>query len=257
MNFLVFDIETIPDVELGAKIHGLDAGLSAEDVARIMFFKHRQARGTEFLPPIQHKIVAISVALRAADSFRLWSLGDETAAEADIVARFFEGVQRYSPVLVSWNGSGFDLPVLNYRALHYGIDASHYWEMGDEDREFRYNNYLSRFHWRHIDVMDVLSGYQHGGRASLEHTALSLGLPGKLGMSGAKVWDTFVAGDISAIRNYCETDVLNTYLVFLRFQLMRGQLDQVNYGNEVDRVRSWLEQAEGVHFQEFLNSWHS
>ena len=255
MNLLAFDIETIPDVELGRRLYGLGAELSAEDVARIMFFKHRQARGTEFLPPIQHKIVAISVALRAADNFRLWSLGDADAQEADLVARFFEGIQRYSPVLVSWNGSGFDLPVLNYRALHYGLNASPYWEMGDDNREFRYNNYLSRFHWRHIDVMDVLSGYQPGGRASLEHVALSLGLPGKLGMSGDQVWDTFVRGDISAIRNYCETDVLNTYLIFLRFQLLRGQLDQVNYGSEIDRVRTWLAEAKGPHFQEFLSSW--
>ena len=257
MNVLVFDIETIPDVELGAKIYGLDPDLSAEDAARIMFFKHRQARGTEFLPPVQHKIVAISVALRSGESFRLWSLGEPDDTEAELVKRFFEGVQRYSPVLVSWNGSGFDLPVLNYRALRYGIEASHYWEVGDEHREFRYNNYLSRFHWRHIDVMDVLSGYQPGGRASLEHAALLLGLPGKLGMSGAKVWETFLAGDIAAIRNYCETDVLNTYLVFLRFQLMRGQLDQVNYRKEIDRVREWLGQAEGPHFREFLNSWQS
>jgi predicted PolB exonuclease-like 3'-5' exonuclease len=255
MNFLVFDIETIPNIALGRRIHGLADDLPDADVAKIMFFKQRQARGTDFLPTIQHQIVAISVALRSRDSFRLWSLGHDGVSEKDQVARFFEGLERYSPTIVSWNGSGFDLPVLHYRALHHGLSAAHYWDVGDDNRENRFNNYLGRFHWRHIDVMDVLAGYQHGAKASLEHTALSLGLPGKLGMSGAKVWDTYLAGDTAAIRNYCETDVLNTYLVYLRFELMRGKLDPVNYSTEVKRVRDWLAEAGQPHLQEFLDNW--
>jgi predicted PolB exonuclease-like 3'-5' exonuclease len=82
---------------------------------------------------------------------------------------------------VSWNGGGFDLPVLHYRALRFQVQAPRYWETGDEDNAFRYNNYLGRFHWRHVDVMDVLSGYQARARASLSDTAVLLGYPGKLG----------------------------------------------------------------------------
>ncbi len=129
------------------------------------------------------------------------------------------------PTLVSWNGSGFDLPVLNYRALRHGVRAHRYWEVGETDREFRYNNYLSRFHWRHIDLMDVLSGYGASGRGSLDTVAQLLGLPGKLGIGGAHVWSSFQRGELAAIRDYCETDVLNTYLIYLRFQLIRGELE--------------------------------
>ncbi|HEY5624769.1 MAG TPA: ribonuclease H-like domain-containing protein, partial [Gammaproteobacteria bacterium] len=150
MNTLVFDIETIPDVDLGRKMHDV-ADLDDESVARIMFFKQRQARNTNFLPLPQHRVVAISAVLRTRDEIHVFSLGDEDAGEKEIVQRFYDGLERYSPELVSWNGSGFDLPVLHYRSLLHGVKAERYWETGDSDREFRYNNYLSRFHWRHID----------------------------------------------------------------------------------------------------------
>jgi len=109
-----------------------------------MFFKQRQARNTNFLPLPQHRIVAISAVLRTRDDIHVFSLGDEDAEEKEIVQRFYDGLERYSPELVSWNGSGFDLPVLHYRSLLHGVSAERYWEMGDNDREFRFNNYLSR-----------------------------------------------------------------------------------------------------------------
>lgn len=139
MHCFSFDIETVPDVEFGRRLWQLD-DLSDEDVATAMTFKQLQARGTDFLPLHMHRIVAISVALRTGDTFRVWSLGDESAAEAELVRRFFDGIDRYTPDLVSWNGGGFDLPVLHYRALLHGIRAPRYWELGDSDREFRYNN---------------------------------------------------------------------------------------------------------------------
>ena len=203
----------MPDTNLGRQLYGV-ADLDVEAVGRIMFFKQRQARQTDFLPLVQHRIVAISAVLRTGEGeLHVFSLGDVEAPEDEIVRRFFEGLDRYSPELVSWNGSGFDLPVLHYRALLHGVNAERYWENGDNDREFRYNNYLSRFHWRHLDLMDVLAGFQIGGRASLSQVSTLLGFPGKLGMSGDQVWDRYLAGELGAIRNYCETDVLNTYLI--------------------------------------------
>jgi predicted PolB exonuclease-like 3'-5' exonuclease len=254
MHTLAFDIETVPDTDFGRRLLGI-GDLPDEDVARAMFFRQRQTRNTDFLPLPQQRIVAISVALRSRDSFRVWSLGDEDSPEPELVQRFFDGLDRYTPVLVSWNGSGFDLPVLNYRSLLHGVSAPRYWELGEHDREFRYNNYLSRFHWRHIDLMDVLSGFQPGGRASLEHIAVLLGFPGKLGMSGAQVFDTYQAGDLTTIRRYCETDVLNTYLIFQRFQLIRGVLDEPAYQHELDMVRDCLRSEAQPHFAEFLAAW--
>lgn len=254
MNTLAFDIETVPDVEFGRKLYDLD-GLDDGDVAKVMQFKQKQARNTDFLPLPQHRVVVISCVLRDRQGLRIFSLGSASSGEAEIIARFFDGIERLSPDLVSWNGSGFDLPVLHYRALRHGVEAPRYWETGDADREFRYNNYFSRYHWRHLDLMDVLSAFQPGARASLDHVATLLGFPGKLGMSGAQVWPYYQAGRAAEIDAYCETDAVNTYLVYLRFQRMRGLLDESGFAAEIDLVRSTLAESEGAHWQEFLEAW--
>ncbi len=254
MHCFSFDIETVPDVEFGRKVMGL-SGLSDEDIATAMTFKRQQATGSDFLPLHQHRVVAISVALRTGDSFRVWSLGDEDADEAEIVGRFFDGIQRYTPNLVSWNGGGFDLPVLNYRALKHGVQAPIYWEVGDNDREFKWNNYQSRFHWRHVDLMDVLAGFNPRANAKLDEIASLLGFPGKLGMSGDKVWGKFLDGGIREIRDYCETDVLNTWLVYLSFERLRGNLDDAGLEREQALVRTTLEDMNQDHLNEFLAAW--
>ena len=254
MNTLAFDIETIPDKDYGRRLFALD-GLDDESVAKVMFFKQKQARQTDFLPLPQHRIAVISAVLRNRDGLHIFSLGHELESEREIVQRFFDGIERYSPELVTWNGGSFDLPVLHYRALKHAVTAARYWETGDSDREFRYNNYLSRFHWRHIDLMDVLAGFQFGGRASLESVAQLLGLPGKLGMSGDKVWSYYLEGRQDEISHYCETDAVNTYLVFLRFQLMRGLLDRRQYDQEVDLVQQKIEQSSAPHWREFIEAW--
>lgn len=255
MNVLVFDIETVPDVETGRRLYGLD-GLSDKDVARVMFQKRREQTGdSDFLRHHLHRMVAISVVLRRADSVSVWSLGEPNADEAEIIRRFYDGIEKYTPTLVSWNGSGFDLPVLHYRALRHGLSAPRYWETGADDQSFRWNNYLSRFHERHTDLMDVLSAYQPRATAPLDEIAQLLGLPGKMGHSGAEVWEQFQQGNLEGIRNYCETDVLNTYLVYLRYELMRGNLDDAGYRRETKLVRDTLTAANRPHLNAFLAAW--
>jgi predicted PolB exonuclease-like 3'-5' exonuclease len=254
MRCLTFDIETVPDTDLGRRLHGLE-GLSDEDVAKAMVFHHQQETGSDFLPLHMHRVVAIGVAWRHRDSFTVRCLGDESSSEQELVTKFFEVIDSHTPDLVSWNGAGFDLPVLNYRALLHGVRAPRYWEVGDEDTSFRYNNYLGRFHWRHTDLMDVLSGYQGRSRARLEDVAVLLGLPGKLGFSGAKVWDHYLAGNLAGIRHYCETDVLNTYLVWLRFQAMRGILDDAALEAELGRARRFVDDSGAAHWQRFGAAW--
>lgn len=253
---LTFDIETVPDTSLGARLLGLE-GISDEDIAKAMSFHQMQERGSDFLPLYQHRVVAISAAWRSADGFKVWSLGMEDSDEKELIQRFYDGIDRYTPELVSWNGAGFDLPVLHYRALLHGVQSPRYWETGDEDRSFRYNNYLSRFHWRHLDLMDVLAGFQNRARAPLDAVATMLGFPGKMGMAGDKVWDCFLGGGIREIRNYCETDVLNTYLVYLRFQHMRGHLDDTGLEREYSFVSDILAASEEAHLLEFLRVWQS
>lgn len=253
-TILAFDIETVPDVVAGRKLLGLD-GLDDENVAQAMMHKRLQERGNEFLPHHLQRVVAISCALRSPEGFRLWSLGKPDSDEGDLVVRFFEGIERYQPTLISWNGSGFDLPVLHYRALLLGVSAPAYWDTGRKDRESKFNNYISRFHERHTDVMDLLAGYQNRAFAPLNEIAVLLGLPGKMGMDGSQVWPAFLAGDINDIRNYCETDVLNTYLIYLRFQRMRGLLDEKSLADEQALVRKTLTESGLVHQQAFLDGW--
>ena len=254
MNTLVFDIETVPDTDLGRRLYGLH-DLSDEQVAQIMFTKRRQETGCEFLSHEQHRVVAISVVMRSRDSLKVWSLGDEASAEKVLIERFFDGLDKFTPDLVSWNGAGFDLPVLHYRSLLHGLTAARYWEMGDTDHGFRFSNYLSRFHWRHMDLMDILSGFQGRGRASLDDIATLLGFPGKLGMHGADVWPAYLRGGLPRIRDYCETDVLNTYLIYLRFELLRGHLNAAEHAHEVARVRKLLDESAAGHLKEFSAAW--
>lgn len=252
---LAFDIETIPDVEGGRRLFGLPDSLSDDGVAEAMMQHRRQHSGSDFLPLPQHCVAAISVTLRNGDGIRVWSLGDEDSEEAEIVTRFFDGIDRFRPTMVSWNGSGFDLPVLHYRALRHGIAAMRYWDVGDEDREFKWNNYLNRFHWRHVDLMDVLAAYQARATAKLEHMALLVGLPGKLGMHGSKVWGAWQEGRRGAVRDYCETDALNTYLLYLRFRFIRGELNDNAFQREIDQVVESLEQSDASYAAEFLAHW--
>ncbi len=254
MNTLVFDIETVPDTDLGRRLYNLH-NLTDDEVGEVMFARRRQETGVEFLSHEQQRVVAISVVMRSRDSLKVWSLGDEGSSERDLIERFFDGLDKYTPDLVSWNGSGFDLPVLHYRSLLHSLTAARYWETGDGDSSFRYSNYLSRFHWRHMDLMDVLSGFQGRGRLRLDDVATLLGFPGKLGMDGSQVWDVFLQGGIKKIRDYCETDVLNTYLVYLRFQLLRGHLNAAEHDSELARVRALLKEATGPHLREFAAAW--
>jgi 3'-5' exonuclease len=254
MNHLVFDIETVPDVDFGRRLLGIK-DLPDGDVAAAMFAQRRQQTGSDFLPLPQHRVVAIACALRRGDSLKIWSLGDTGSTERELLERFFEGIERFTPDLVSWNGGGFDLPVLHYRCMLHGVRAARYWETGDEDNAFRYNNYLGRFHWRHLDLMDVIAGFQSRARASLADVAALLGLPGKMGFSGAEVWHAWLAGNLDGIRRYCETDVLNTYLVLLAFERMRGRLETPQWEAECARVRDLLRASGEPHHREFLEQW--
>ncbi len=254
MNVLVFDIETIPDLDGGRRIYDLD-GLSDKDTASALLNLRRQENGTEFLRLHLHRIVAISVVLRSAQGVKVWSLGDENSTEKELIERFYDGIDRFTPNLVSWNGGGFDLPVLHYRALKHGVAAHRYWETGNEDTSFKWNNYLSRYHQRHLDLMDVLAMYNGRANAPLDQIATLLGFPGKMGMSGGKVFDAFQDGDLKGIRDYCETDVLNTWLVYLRFQLMRGELDATGYDQELALLQDYLKEEGHPHFLVFLETW--
>ncbi|WP_342147676.1 3'-5' exonuclease [Rickettsiella endosymbiont of Aleochara curtula] len=256
MNTFVFDIETVPDVKNGRILYNIDNEKSDREVAEIMLAKRQEKTGNSgWLAHHLQRIVAISVALRTNNQFKIGSLGNINSEEPALIEAFFKCIEKYLPILISWNGSGFDLPVLHYRALLYGISSPSYWNVGNDDNSFRWNNYLSRYHYRHTDLMDVLAAYQGRANAPLTEIAVMLGLPGKLGMDGSQVWDYFLEGKLEAIRNYCETDVLNTYLIYLRFELIRGNFSFETYQKECAYVRETIAEENKPHFKQFIQAW--
>ncbi len=180
---LVFDIETIPDIAGLRTLHELPAALSDAEVAEFAFQRQRAKNGSDFLPLHLQRVVVVSCALRSDEGFRVWSLAEPKSGEGEIIQRFFDGIEKFTPQIVSWNGGGFDLPVLHYRGLIHGVSAPRYWDMGEGDyrdsRDFKWNNYISRYHMRHTDLMDLLAMYQPRGSAPLDQLARLMGLPGQ------------------------------------------------------------------------------
>jgi 3'-5' exonuclease len=254
---LVFDIETIPDVAGLRSLNHHPASMTDAEVAEAAFAARREKTSSDFLPHHLHRVAAISCAFRDNEGFRVRSLGSLEDGEPKLVHDFFRIVDKYTPQLVSWNGGGFDLPVLHYRAMVNSVVASRYWEMGEEDRDFKWNNYLSRYHTRHLDLMDLLALYTGRANAPLDDLAKLCGFPGKLGVDGSQVWTLFREDRLKEIRDYCETDVVNTYLVYCRFQLMRGAMTQAAYDAEIELVKSSLAVLDGPHWQEYLAAWRT
>ncbi|PIE46068.1 MAG: 3'-5' exonuclease [Gammaproteobacteria bacterium] len=253
-NICVFDIETIPDSDALCQLKGI-TGLAEDERFELAKLHRRAEVGNEFMRHHLHKIVAISACVHINGRHKVASLGEVEDDEKVLIEKFFALIDRYRPTLVSWNGNGFDLPVLHYRALFHGISAPTYWDVGHFDNSMKWSNYLARFQWRHIDLMDVIAGYQARSTAPLNDIAKLCGFPGKLQTDGAAVLALYQAGKIKAIRDYCETDVLNTYLVYLRFELMRGLLMPQQYDARLADIRNYLIGQSQPHFEEFLAAW--
>jgi len=256
---LVFDIESIPDVAGLRSLRQMDPG-SDDDTVYAAEIADRAARGKgDFMPLYLQRVLVISCVFRNADGLRVHSLVDRetggASQEGRVIQSFFRMIERHTPQLVSWNGGGFDLPVLHYRGMRHGVVASQYWDMGEEDRERRYNNYIGRYHLRHLDLMDLLAMYQPRANAPLDAMARLCGFPGKLGMDGSQVFGAYKDGRTDEIRRYCETDVMNTYLLYCRFQQMRGGFSEVEYEREIALVRETLAGVDEPHWREYLAAW--
>jgi 3'-5' exonuclease len=246
---LCFDLETIPDASGLRKLEMFDADLDdAAGVAAVQSAR-LESHGSDFLPHYLQRVWVIGCAFRDDDGFRVRCLGDSHgASDAEESARlrsFFKTIEKHTPQLISWNGGGFDLPVVHHRALIQGVPAPRYWDQGDDDRDFKYNNYLSRYHSRHLDLMDVVSGYQNRAFAPLDGLARLCGFAGKLGEDGSKVWQSFLDGNGESVRAYCETDVVNTYLLYCRFRMIRGEWSEPHYQQELQVVRDALQALVG------------
>jgi predicted PolB exonuclease-like 3'-5' exonuclease len=210
-TILVFDVETVPDLSAAARMLGLGAAPEAEV---------REALGPGFPKHPLHKIVCIGalVANRQPEGWRVDALGAPHTGErpeAELIKAFAERIGQLRPQMVTWNGHAFDLPVLRYRAMVNRVSAE-----GLQVRQ-----YFHRFTEDALDLCDVLGSYVPGVKVKLDEVTKILGLPGKPeGIDGGRVEEMVLTGQIEEVARYCESDVLNTYRVWLVYELFRGAI---------------------------------
>lgn len=240
MSIIVFKIETIPDIEGGRKLYELQ-DLSDKEVANVMFYKRRQeTENSELLRLHLHRICSISIGVRDDTGFKVLSLGNDGRGEGELIQRFYDAIDAYAAPLHSWSGSDFALPVLHYRSLIHGLRAPRYWAEEDEAIS--------------PDLKGMLAGFSAHADVPLDEFSCLLGLPGNMLMSHDKVWDTYRHAGVETIRNASEVEVVNTYLVYLRFQQFLGQLSQNEYMTECQLVRDSLQQEQKAHLTAFLSA---
>ncbi|MFI5309202.1 MAG: 3'-5' exonuclease, partial [Polyangiales bacterium] len=194
---IAFDIETIPDPEVGRRILGLQ-GTDTEVVSEMVRKQLEETEGkTEYPQSPWHRVVAICACGLSPKSGRvkLGSLG-QPGDERSVLEAFFAMLKKENPPrLVSWNGSGFDLPVIRYRAMLHGVAAPNLYRT---DGEFRFNNYQNRYHDMHLDLMDVLSGHGASSRVGLGNWGRTIGLPGKSFLE-RKVYEHVLDGELARV----------------------------------------------------------
>lgn len=262
-NLFVFDIETVPDTDAAFNLTGETSPDIADRRQAIEDYHLGVTDGKNSFPrqPF-HKVVAISFleAEIERDSGQegyilkdLRSGGEAGFDEKQLLQGFFTYVERIRPRLVSFNGRSFDLPVLKYRAMVHGISAPWLHKSGD-----KWNSYSYRYasDW-HCDLLDVLSDFGASARVKLNEVCAAFGIAGKFGVDGSKVADMMDAGQVDEIRHYCETDVLNTYLVYLRYQLHTGTLTKPGYNAAVADVISFIdaEKEKRPYLNDFMDAW--
>lgn len=262
-SLFVFDIETVPDTDAVPNLTGFDAPDVAARRAELERYHLDITDGRNPFPrqPF-HKVVAISFLSAEIDHVggeeaylmqELRSGGEEGFGEKQLLQGFFQYLDRHKPRLVSFNGRGFDLPVLKYRAMVHGVPSHALYRLGD-----KWNNYSSRYaaDW-HCDLLEHLSDFGASAKVKLNEVCAVFGLPGKFGVDGSQVAPMYDEGRIAEIRDYCETDVLNTYLVYLRFQLHRAALSKEAHNRAVADVIRYIEseQAARPHLGAFMEAW--
>ena len=209
-SIIVWDLETVPDLAAAARMLDLPNATEAEV---------RQALGSGFPKHPLHKIVCIGalVASRQPEGWRVEALGAPNIGErteAQLITDFIEKIGHLRPQLITFNGHSFDLPVLRYRPMVNRLSAG----------GLQVRPYFHRYTEDALDLCDALGSFGPA-KAKLDEISKILGLTGKPeGVDGSRVEEMVVAGQIEEVSRYCENDVLNTYRVWLVYELFRGSI---------------------------------
>jgi predicted PolB exonuclease-like 3'-5' exonuclease len=254
----IFDCETIPDIELIRRefdVEGLD-DLEATKKAQDIFASKNG--GSTFLPLPFHKVVAISAVIgdRAGRFKKVGDFGEGSSDEKNIIAHFFQFIESKNPRVVSFNGRGFDMPMLLIRALKYNLSFPAWFDSSNPAfKKSKWENYRQRYSEEfHLDLMDTLSSFGAVRNINLNLLCSMADLPGKYDVDGSQVVDLYYQGKIEKIREYCQSDVLNTYLLFLKYELLNGNLAIKDYYSFLDSMREALPKEMGYYeiFHQFL-----
>ena len=258
VRYLIFDIESVADGALVAKVRYPGESLSAEQAIARYREELLEQRGTDFIPYTFQMPVSVVVA-KVSGTFELLDLIalDEPEWRPHIITEhFWRGWQRYQrPTLVSFNGRTFDMPLMELAAFRFGLSIPSWFETKARTYEQPRNRYNSRYH---LDLHDLLTNYGasrfNGG---LNLAANLLGKPGKIDVQGDMVQDLFDQGKLVEINNYCRCDVLDTYFVFLRSMVLLGDLDLDGEQQLVTQTKTWLEQraSQQVALSTYLENW--
>jgi len=262
-DVILFDIETVVDADSARRLlHQPDlSDAEARDALSAYFLDKTDGRNDFPRQPF-HQVVAISYGQLIREPgeegtelvmHQLATGGDKESSEKALLEGFFHLIETRAPQLVSFNGRGFDVPVLKYRAMAHGMSCPRWFKEGD-----KWNNYDTRFSSEyHCDLLEVLSDFGASARCSMDEVASALKIPGKLNTSGDNVRELFETGQIEAIRDYCETDVLTTMLIFLRHHYFSGALTEGAYARAIHGVRNYIETESEtrLHLAEYLQAW--
>ncbi len=258
VRYLIFDVESVADGPLVSSIRFASEGLDPNDAIRRYRDELIEKYETDFIPYTYQIPVSVAVAKVAAD-FRLLDLValDEPQYRPHVITEhFWRGWEAYRrPTLVSFNGRTFDLPLLELAAFRYGISVAGWFNIGAKNWEQQRNRYNTE---AHLDLYDILTNFgatRFSGGLNLAATLL--GKPGKMEIQGHMVQDMFNDGKLGEINYYCRCDVLDTYFVFLRSQVLLGNLTLDDEQAIVMETKQWLEdEAERrPAYRSYLEQW--
>ena len=225
MPFAIFDVETRVDKHLLNQVYFEGHGLSDSEAFERYREELRRRRDSDFMPITLHLPISIAIgnvgddyALRAVESLALDGFSEEK-----LVREFWARAEHFAGTLVSFNGRRFDIPVLELAALRYGIAAPLHFNEDSLARDRHSGE-------RHFDLFDYLSNFGAIALAGgMDLLLKMIGMPGKTGMDGSMVQEYFETGRLEEIHRYCRNDVVQTYFLFLRVALMRGEISEETY----------------------------